>query len=134
MAWILAHAKNEHPSVRMQVGYRLKNNVKKAYGRSANKKTCSGSVLTLAFFTCSLQPSVQKYIKDQVLATMGDESKPVRSAVGAIISGIAMQQGGLEQWPELLPGLLRMLDSTNPREVDGAFGCLYKIAEDCPTR
>lgn len=60
---------------------------------------------------------------------MGDPSSLIRATVGILISTL-MQEGELQQWPELFDILLNKLDSENYYECEGAFSILHKIIED----
>lgn len=60
---------------------------------------------------------------------LGDPSPLIRATVGILITTIA-NKGGILNWPELLPTLCEMLDSTEYSICEGAFGALQKICED----
>ncbi|KAJ8950285.1 hypothetical protein NQ318_021141, partial [Aromia moschata] len=67
----------------------------------------------------NLLPSVTNFIKTECLQAVGDPSPLIRATVG-----------DLSTWPELLPALCNMLDSTDYNICEGAFGALQKICED----
>ncbi|RWS31760.1 transportin-1-like isoform X2 [Leptotrombidium deliense] len=72
---------------------------------------------------------VTEFIKSECLNSVGDPSPLIRATVGILITTIA-SKGELTNWPDLLPRLCMMLDSTEPNVCEGAFGALQKICED----
>lgn len=77
----------------------------------------------------TLQPEIIEYIKQECLMAVGDLSPLIRATVGILITTIA-SNGGLINWPQLLPALCEMLDSQDYNVCEGAFGALQKICED----
>nr|CAH7748912.1 unnamed protein product [Callosobruchus chinensis] len=77
----------------------------------------------------SLLPNVTNFIKTECLQAVGDPSPLIRATVGILITTVA-SKGDLSTWPELLPALCNMLDSTDYNICEGAFGALLKICED----
>ncbi|KAK1863775.1 hypothetical protein I4F81_006329 [Pyropia yezoensis] len=102
----------EAVGVRQAAGLLLKNNLKRLYN--------------------SLQPPVQTYINGELLSAIGDDSKLIRSAVAVCITAI-VSEAGLQVWPELLPSLMRCLDSSATFQ-DGALHALSTICEQSPSR
>ena len=113
LAYILNVLKNEDGAVRQMAGLMLKNNVKEHW--------------------YSLQPGVQEYVRENLLGSLGDPQKYIRTTVGSCITTV-IYAGGLEAWPTLVPTLYRMLDSESEDFVDGALAALNKICEDSPDR
>lgn len=111
LAYIFSSCKDQSDNIRAQTGIQLKNNVKSDYE--------------------NMHPTVRQYIKNQVLSTLGDNSKFIRSIVGTIITTIA-NQDQLSGWEPILKRLVELLDDQNPNVVDGAFNALSKICEDMP--
>lgn len=109
LVFVLTKMISEDEPTRSLSGLILKNNVKTHY--------------------TNLQPTVTSYIKTECLQAVGDPSPLIRATVGILITTIA-SKGDLPSWPELLPALCNMLDSTDYNVCEGAFGALQKICED----
>ncbi|XP_066158041.1 transportin-1 isoform X2 [Euwallacea fornicatus] len=109
LMFVLTKLTSEDEPTRSLSGLILKNNVKTHYN--------------------SLQPTVTNYIKTECLQAVGDPSPLIRATVGILITTVA-SKGDLASWPELLPALCNMLDSTDYNVCEGAFGALQKICED----
>ncbi|XP_027199136.1 transportin 1 [Dermatophagoides pteronyssinus] len=109
LVFVLSKMKNEDEPTRSLSGLILKNNIKARYHQ--------------------LPREVINYVKFEALTCMGDPSSLIRATVGILISTL-MQEGELQQWPELFDILLNKLDSENYYECEGAFSILHKIIED----
>lgn len=109
LMFVLTKLTTEDEPTRSLSGLILKNNVKTHY--------------------TNLQQSVTNYIKTECLQAVGDPSPLIRATVGILITTVA-SKGDLASWPELLPALCNMLDSTDYNVCEGAFGALQKICED----
>lgn len=72
---------------------------------------------------------VTDFIKSECLNAIGDRSPLIRATIGILITTIA-STGELNNWPDLLPALCQLLDSSDYNVVEGAFGALQKICED----
>lgn len=107
--FVLTKLTTEDEPTRSLSGLILKNNVKTHYS--------------------NLLPTVTNFIKTECLQAVGDPSPLIRATVGILITTIACK-GDLTTWPELLPALCTMLDSTEYNVCEGAFGALQKICED----
>lgn len=79
-----------------------------------------------------LPPALQEYVKVCALETLTTDSLFLRNSVGTLIATISEQEQALVTWPDLIPHLLRMLDSQQEQHMDSSLQCLYKIAEDAP--
>ncbi|KAJ8923719.1 hypothetical protein NQ315_010300 [Exocentrus adspersus] len=109
LMFVLTKLTTEDEPTRSLSGLILKNNVKTHYN--------------------NLMPSVTSFIKTECLKAVGDPSPLIRATVGILITTVA-SKGDLSSWPELLPALCGMLDSTDYNICEGAFGALQKICED----
>ncbi|XP_050313589.1 transportin-1 isoform X2 [Anthonomus grandis grandis] len=109
LMFVLTKLVSEDEPTRSLSGLILKNNVKTHFN--------------------NLQPTVTNYIKSECLQAVGDPSPLIRATVGILITTVA-SKGNLSTWPELLPALCNMLDSTDYNVCEGAFGALQKICED----
>jgi transportin-1 len=69
------------------------------------------------------------FIKSECLHALGDPSNLIRATVGILITTI-QAKGKIENWPELIPSLVHLLESADYHAVEGAFGALQKICED----
>lgn len=107
--FVLTKLTTEDEPTRSLSGLILKNNVKTHYN--------------------NLLPTVTNFIKTECLQAVGDPSPLIRATVGILITTIT-SKGDLSTWPELLPALCNMLDSTDYNVCEGAFGALQKICED----
>ncbi|PIK47305.1 putative transportin-1-like [Apostichopus japonicus] len=74
-------------------------------------------------------PEVTNSSKMECLQNVGDPSALIRATIGILITTIA-SKGELTNWPELLPSLCQLLDSSDYNTCEGAFGALQKICED----
>ncbi|XP_037904919.1 transportin-1 isoform X2 [Hermetia illucens] len=109
LIYVLTKLKSEDEPTRSLSGLILKNNIR-VHGNT-------------------LQPEIIEYIKQECLMAVGDLSPLIRATVGILITTIA-SNGGLINWPQLLPALCEMLDSQDYNVCEGAFGALQKICED----
>ncbi|KAH8235179.1 hypothetical protein KR032_009840 [Drosophila birchii] len=109
LIYVLTKLKTEDEPTRSLSGLILKNNIR-----------MHGS---------TLQPEIVEYIKHECLQAVGDASPLIRATVGILITTIA-SNGGLHNWPQLLPSLCEMLDNQDYNVCEGAFSALQKICED----
>mmetsp|Transcript_74295 Transcript_74295/g.124000 ORF Transcript_74295/g.124000 Transcript_74295/m.124000 type:complete len:895 (+) Transcript_74295:39-2723(+) len=113
LAYIFNQMRGEAGSVRQMAGLVLKNNVKEHWSK--------------------VHPDVQGYVHENLLGSIGDPEPYIRTTAGSCITTITAS-AGLEAWPQLVPTLYQMLDSTDTNQVDGAFSALAKICEDSSGR
>ncbi|XP_053952667.1 transportin-1-like [Anastrepha ludens] len=94
-------------------------------------RTVSGIILknNIRIHRNTLPPEIIEYIKHECLQAIGDPSPLIRATVGVLISTIT-SNGGLQNWPQLLPSLYDMLDSQDYNACEGSFSALQKICED----
>lgn len=111
LAFILSSAKTEPDIVRQRAGLKLKNVIRENYE--------------------NMLPAAREYVKAHTLMTIGDNNQLVRATVGSIIAMIATKDR-LENWPALMPTIVKLLDHQQWSFVDGAWGALTKICEDIP--
>jgi len=73
---------------------------------------------------------VADFIRNECISALGltEMSPLIRATVGLLVATIA--RGRLANWPDLLPELCQMLDSTKGSVRDGALGALQNICED----
>ncbi|XP_049816138.1 transportin-1 isoform X2 [Schistocerca nitens] len=109
LIFVLTKLTSEDEPTRSLSGLILKNNVKAHYHK--------------------FLPEVTEFIKQECLSAVGDPSPLIRATVGILITTIA-SKGELTAWPDLLPALCQMLDSSDYNVCEGAFGALQKICED----
>ncbi|KAK2728037.1 hypothetical protein QYM36_008496, partial [Artemia franciscana] len=109
LIFVLTKLKTEDEPTRSLSGLILKNNVRSHYHQFPNE--------------------VREFIKSECLQAIGDPSPLIRATVGILITTIA-SRGELSSWPELLPTLSNLLDSTDYNVCEGTFGALQKICED----
>ncbi|XP_043646591.1 transportin-1-like isoform X2 [Drosophila teissieri] len=109
LVYVLTKLKTEDEATRSMSGLILKNNILEQ--------------------STTLQPEFVEYIKHECLQAVGDSSPLIRSTVGILITTIA-SNGGLHNWPQLLPSLCEMLDNQDYNVCEGAFSALQKICED----
>jgi len=77
----------------------------------------------------NFSPAVVNYIRSECLSGLSDPSPRIRAIVVIIVKTV-VSTGGLDNWPDLLPKLCQMLDSTEYPEVcGGALDALQKIYE-----
>ena len=79
----------------------------------------------------SFPPEVVNYMRSECLSSgLVDPSPRIRATVAIIVKTIVSTRG-LDNWPDLLPKLCQMLDSTEDHQAayGGALGALKKICE-----
>ncbi|KAI5300017.1 hypothetical protein KEM55_000515 [Ascosphaera atra] len=103
----------DHNVIRVAAAVNLKSKIKVAYQ--------------------TIAPQSLAYIKTATLEALQDTNPSVRNAAGSIITEI-ITQGGLLQWPDLLPQILALATnasgSTNVVTQEAAVSALAKICED----
>lgn len=78
----------------------------------------------------AIQQDQMQYIKAHVLQALRDTNPQLRSFAGTVITEI-IQQGGIFQWPEILPELLAMITrGSNEDTQEAAMAALAKVCED----
>ncbi|KAI9096095.1 Transportin-PC [Phlyctochytrium arcticum] len=76
----------------------------------------------------SMSPTTVAYMKECVVQVLSDDAEAVRSAAGSIVTTIL--SNNINNWPEVLPILIQLIDRPEPHAVEGAFSALQKICED----
>ncbi|KAJ3694783.1 hypothetical protein LUZ60_000160 [Juncus effusus] len=77
-----------------------------------------------------VSPQEKGVIREMLMASLEDSNGKIRTAVGMAISVIG-QFDWPENWPELLPFLLRLINGeTNQNRVRGALRCLALLCAD----
>lgn len=99
--------KTEPETVRAMAGLLLKNNIRRLE---------------------TMEPAILDYIKSRCLNSISDPLSLVRSTVGIVITTILPRITPIK-WPELLPTLVKLLDSpdNDAVEVRLAFSASLKI-------
>eukprot|EP00286_Rhodomonas_abbreviata_P022521 CAMPEP_0181303378 /NCGR_PEP_ID=MMETSP1101-20121128/8524_1 /TAXON_ID=46948 /ORGANISM="Rhodomonas abbreviata, Strain Caron Lab Isolate" /LENGTH=900 /DNA_ID=CAMNT_0023408943 /DNA_START=172 /DNA_END=2874 /DNA_ORIENTATION=- len=95
------------PELRQMAGIELKNTIKS--------------------FHRTMSPAVMSFLKTAILEVLGEPSRPHKRIAAQIITtvvGIAE----LSAWPELLPGLMNLLDSAD--HLEGALMTMKLLCED----
>ncbi|KAJ2860345.1 hypothetical protein GGI22_002737 [Coemansia erecta] len=95
--------------VRAVAGLLLKNNVRQGFA--------------------TIPPHVLDYVKHKSIDAIGDPDTLVRHTLGTVIATI-ITLGRLRNWPEILPRLMQLLDSSEYPVVEGAWDILRKICEE----
>ena len=96
LAYIFGQLKTEEGSVRQMAGLMLKNNVRQHWR--------------------NLHPDVQLYVRENLLASVGDALPFIRTTASSCISTI-VSAADLAEWPTLLPTLTQLLDSADPLQA-----------------
>lgn len=77
----------------------------------------------------NLQTDSTNLLKNELLNVLKDKSRDVRVSVSAIINAV-VSKGGLSNWPELIPYLSELVNSTDKNICESALITLFKICED----
>jgi len=77
----------------------------------------------------NITPEIIARAKEASIQTLVDTDKMIRLTSGTIISTI-INIYGLESWPEILPGLDKLLDHPEAYVVEASINALEKICED----
>lgn len=77
----------------------------------------------------TLNVETVEHMKNVFLHLLKDDSKDVRSSTTNLIN-VVLWKGGLSHWPELLPTLINMVDSSDVISSETALSALLKICED----
>ncbi|KAI4460957.1 importin beta [Holotrichia oblita] len=83
--------------------------------------------LTTTYDTLNIE--TVEYMKSIFLHLLKDESRDVRSSATNLVN-VVLWKGGLPRWPELLPTLITMVDSSDVIASETALNALLKICED----
>ncbi|KAK9707692.1 Importin-beta N-terminal domain [Popillia japonica] len=83
--------------------------------------------LTTTYDTLNIE--TVEYMKSVFLHLLKDESRDVRSSATNLVN-VVLWKGGLPRWPELLPTLITMVDSSDVTASETALNALLKICED----
>lgn len=153
LIFVLTKLKSEEDPTRSLSGLILKNNVRAHFDKfppevssiqisnrpfhpsiptHRTRRLHNASIHQLQSIATGIQSNlkqVSEFIKSELLGCLGDPSPLIRATVGILITTIA-SRGGLARWPELLPSLCVLLDSTDYNVCEGAFGALKNICED----
>lgn len=91
----------------------------RAYGRIAGPavRAVAGLIIKNNIRSDFVSVDVLEYVKQEVLAVIGDESRLVQATVGAIVT-TACVKWGVSSWPDLLPTLLILADSEDVSLVE----------------
>lgn len=73
----------------------------------------------------------QTFINSELLRAVTDELRTVRASAAICIATV-VSKTGFAAWPELVPTLLRCLDSGQVAATDGALTVVCRLAEDAP--
>ncbi|CAG8612556.1 16942_t:CDS:2, partial [Acaulospora colombiana] len=109
LVYILTQMPQEEASTRAIAGLLLKN--------------------TIRVYFSTIPREVLTYVKTLSIKGLGDQDMMVRSIIGNVITTI-VTRGGLVDWPQILPSLMELLNSSDYNVVEGSFGALQKICED----
>ncbi|KAJ1966010.1 hypothetical protein GGI12_000384 [Dipsacomyces acuminosporus] len=110
LLFVLVGMKEEGPTVRTVAGLLLKNNVRQDFD--------------------NIPPQILEYVKHKSIDAIGDPDTLVRHTLGTVIATI-VTLGKIKNWPEILPRLMQLLDSTEFPLIEGAWDILRKICEEC---
>ena len=69
----------------------------------------------------------QEYIKAELLPYLGAPDRLFRATVGTVIS-VSVQQGHIQDWPQLLEALLQCLERNDCNHTEGALDALSKVS------
>ena len=94
---------------RVIAGYTLKSCIKFLYGEEDEQS--------------------KAYIRNGLIQSLIDPSIAIRNASGVVISQL-MLVIQLSNWPELLPALMELLNSSDENYIITALSCLSKMMED----
>lgn len=115
LTWITTHPTADIPldssayqSARHAAAILLKNNIKSYSAISEISKT---------------------YIKAHIIEGLRDASNVIRNYTGNVIAEI-VKQGGLRDWPQVLPQLISIVEGPSEDARDGALNAITKICED----
>lgn len=76
-----------------------------------------------------LPPATLNLIRQETLQLLNDPSRNVRAAVTTLI-GTLVLRGNMSSWPELIPCLCNLLESTEGHLSETALMALFKICEE----
>ncbi|KAJ2020876.1 hypothetical protein IW146_003042 [Coemansia sp. RSA 922] len=110
LLFVLIVMKDENSTVRAVAGLLLKNNVRQDFA--------------------SIPPHVLEYVKRKSIDAIGDPDTLVRHTLGTVIATI-VALGKIRSWPEILPRLMQLLDSSDYPVVEGSWDILRKICDEC---
>ncbi|KAJ1933260.1 hypothetical protein GGF37_006787, partial [Kickxella alabastrina] len=110
LLFVLVAMKEESATVRAVAGLLLKNSVRQDFN--------------------TIPPHVLEYVKRKSIDAIGDPDTLVRHTLGTVIA-TSVALGKIRNWPEILPRLMQLLDSSEYPVVEGAWDILHKICEEC---
>ncbi|KAJ2719596.1 hypothetical protein GGI07_005123 [Coemansia sp. Benny D115] len=110
LLFVLVFMKEESATARAVAGLLLKNSVRQDFA--------------------SIPPHVLDYVKRKSIDAIGDPEILVRHTLGTVIA-TSVSLGKIRNWPEILPRLMQLLDSSEYAVVEGAWDILHKICEEC---
>ncbi|KAJ2783266.1 hypothetical protein H4R18_001785 [Coemansia javaensis] len=110
LLFVLIFMKEESPMVRTVAGLLLKNKVRQDFA--------------------SIPPQVLDYVVRKSIEGIGDSDTMVRHTLGTVVATV-VALGKIGNWPEILPRLMQLLDSSEYAVVEGSWDILRKICEEC---
>ncbi|KAJ1836451.1 hypothetical protein LPJ63_000239 [Coemansia sp. RSA 2711] len=110
LLYVLVFMKDESSLVRTVAGLLLKNKVKQDFEQ--------------------IPRSVLEYVVRKSIDGIGDPVTMVRHTLGTVVATV-VALGKVGNWPDVLPRLLQLLDSSEYVVVEGGWDILHKICEEC---
>ncbi|ABP01032.1 predicted protein [Ostreococcus lucimarinus CCE9901] len=96
--------------VRQSAGLLLKNNLKTSW-------------------TTTMSEEYRTYVRETLLRALGHPSRLIRGTCGTCVA-VIVRCGGVENWGDLWPTLVRAVEAGDENSRDGALGALYKACEE----
>lgn len=90
-------------------------------------RACLNAKNIVHMYHNEMRGGVLEYIKQTSLKSISDQSSLVRKTVGTLISTLFALDSN---WPELMPFLSQLLDSSEPSICETAINTVMKICED----
>ncbi|KAJ2157862.1 hypothetical protein GGF46_004198 [Coemansia sp. RSA 552] len=110
LLYVLVFMKDESSLVRTVAGLLLKNKVRQDFDK--------------------ISPQVLDYVVRKSIDEIGDPITMVRHTLGTVVATV-VALGKIGNWPDVLPRLMQLLDSTEYAVVEGSWDILHKICEEC---
>ncbi|KAJ1735016.1 hypothetical protein LPJ61_000769 [Coemansia biformis] len=110
LLFVLIFMKEENPMVRTVAGLLLKNKVRQDFA--------------------NIPAQVLDYVVRNSIDGIGDSDTMVRHTLGTVVATV-VTLGKIGNWPEILPRLMELLDSSEYAVVEGSWDILRKICEEC---
>lgn len=70
------------------------------------------------------------FLKNECLSALDDPSPTIRATVLTLIETILVKLGKFSNWPDILPKLNQLLDSSENSDLEGVFRALQSSQED----